>query len=251
MPTTVPAVTTSMKGSPDIVKQGIYDISSVALHKVGERVQLGERVFYYAQAGGSGLNPAVMLQKPAQQANHLNMACPTASAIGKDYVWATLGGTAVTLNQYAEGYLHINTGTNPFIAKIKSHLAQATTNGNVKINLYDPIPVATTTSSKVTLSLNPWSGLIVVPNGGQTGASAGVPLVAVTASYYFWCQTWGPAALLTVGTIVIGGAIAIGGTSDGACGPVTEATAQVCGYGTPLTVNATTTYSQVFLRVAP
>jgi len=242
---------TSMRGSV-IALQSIYETAAVARHTIGARLQLGERVFYYAKNGGAILAPATMAQKIAQVANHITLACPTSSVVGAKHIWVTLGGTAVTANMYAEGYIHVSDATTKFAMKIKSHIAQATVNGNVKINLYDPIPaVVTAASSILALTRNPWDSVIVVPLGGITAMPVGVSLVSVPISEYFWCQTWGPAALGVKGTIVAGDATMLGGTTDGFAGPVGEAVVQKFSWGTAITIMADTKTSLVYLTIAP
>ena len=87
------------------------------------------------------------------------------------------------------------------LCTIKDHAAGTTA---VQVNLKDPIRVAFTAgASTVSCIANAQDGVVVFPTT-QTAAPAGVPPIAVTASYYFWNQVKGPLPVWTYGTVVIG-----------------------------------------------
>ena len=232
---------------PTVVGQSVYEESSTPKAKLGHRLVLGERVFRYGKAGSSNLSRGKMCQGPAPVANHKNIAVAAAAAAGATEITVTLGATAATKNQYAEGYLHVNDANGEGQCyKIKSHPA-GSASGSLTVTLYDPIETALTTSSEVTLTANPFNGVIVAPNGGLTQIVVGVPLIAVTAGYYAWFQTRGPAPVLGQGTLVIGQNVGLGGTADGACGPVSADTTFV--WGKVMQVNASTEYALIWLTL--
>lgn len=245
------AVARSQRHSPTITKQGIYETSSVALHTLGERLEIGDRVFHYAKAGTVALADGKLLQGAIVISTHVDMLVAATSAIGSRKVTVTLGATnAVTENQYAEGYLHFNNEIPEGTAyKIANHPA-ADAAAAVVITLFDPLYKACTISvSKASLTYNPWAGLLVGPTAALTAPPKGVALVDVTASYYFWAQTWGPCAVLTNGTIVAGQNVGWITGADGAVGLMSAyTTAKI---GTVLSVNATTEYSLIDLCIAP
>lgn len=256
--TKVPGQVRSMAREPWVVKQSIYEESSTPLSKVGTRLQLSDgRVFHYAKNGAVALADGVLLQGAAPAANHLNCALAADAAVGDTKVKVTLGATETTLNEYAEGFLSFNdVAPEGTYYKISSHLA-ADASAAVWINLYDPLWKAATTSSEVTLTKNPYDGALIAPNGGFSQIPIGVALIDVTIGYYFWCQTWGPCNVLAQGTIVIAQRVGLGGTADGAVGPMalTEGTPNT-GLGQPevgycMRVNASTEYALIFLRLAP
>ena len=254
----VPGASSSMTGSVFAAKHSIYAYSKVLLadplpHRLGDKLELGDgRIFRYAVNGAVELAPAKAVQGPVPSVGHQAMVCPTASATNDKHVWVTLDSYAATANQYAEGMLHVDSTTTIFGVKIKGHLAQTSSTGNLKINLYDPIPVATTVSSTITLTKNLYDGVVVAPNANLTAAIAGVPLITIPATdatykYGFWCQVGGPCPLYNYGTIVIGQPVGLGGTTDGACGPIAADTTDI--WGVTMRLLAATNTSLVWLKI--
>lgn len=178
------------------------------------------REFVLIQNAGVALVSGNLIQGPVSiGANHQNLTTSTA-AIGATTVTVTLGGTAVTANQYAGGILVFNAGTGiGQTLRIASHPAQATTTGTVVLTLEDPIQVATLTSdTKSTLMLPPYgsangadvrtSGCVVCPTT-LTGPVIGVTVAPIPASTttlptYGFIQTKGVVGLLNDATTAIG-----------------------------------------------
>jgi hypothetical protein len=229
-------------------KMGIYDVSPTLPDggRIGMKLALDDgSVFHLAKAGAVALGAGYMQQSVAPITNHTNLATLVA-AIGSETVTVTLGGTAVVANQYAGGYLHVNDATGVGqIYRISDHPAQANTTGNLVLNLYDSIVVALDATSKCTLTANPYMNVIVAPNGGLTGAACGVPLVAVPIANYCWLKTRRIAPCYTVGTVVVGQPVGLGGTTDGGCGPIGAYTTAT--WGIVAHVNATTKFSLIDL----
>ena len=127
--------------------------------------------------------------------NHTNKAVTAASAIGSKSITLTLGATAATKNQYAEGYLFVNDATGEgYTYKIRTHPAAAAS-GSLTLTLYDPVQVALVAStSEVTLLASPFSS--VTHSATEESVPAGIPPIAVTSGYYLWLQTWGYANCL-------------------------------------------------------
>jgi len=252
MPTTVPFAASSQWSEASVVKQSIYETSSTALARLGTRAVTGDgRVFRYAKAGSSAIAAGVLCQGPAPVANHKNIAVYAAASVGDTLLYVTLAGTSVSANDYAEGYVHAN-NTSPAgnIYKIKSHPdLNVSVSTTLALTLYDPITKAFTTSSKVTLTKSPYNSIVIAPSSGLTQIPVGVPIVDIAAGYYGWVQTWGPCPVLTQGTVVIGQNVGLGGTTDGAIGPVTAATTAVVGWTQQ--VNASTEFSLIYLTIAP
>lgn len=236
------------------IKMGIYEISTTLPDggRLGMALRLDDgREFRLALAGGVALSPGKMCQSVAPVTNHTNMAVYAAANPGDTLVTVTLGGTAVAANDYLWGTLHINDGPGVGQAfKVAGHLAQATTSGQVTINIYDSLDVALTTSSYATLTYNPFWKTVIAPNGGLAAAVCGIPLVPVAIGAYYWSQTKGPAPCLTQGTVIIAEPVGLGGSADGACGPFGSGAAEVtASWGTVLHVNASTKYSLVNLQL--
>ena len=236
---------------PKIFHQGLFEESSVEKHRVGTLRKLSDgRVFAYALNAAVALAAGKLTQSPAPAANWKNIAVAAAAAIGDKRVSVTLGATALTANYLKDGFLHVNDAAGEgHLYKIRGHAA-ADASAAVWIDLYDAIRVALTTSSEVTLTCHPQANVIVLPTTA-TSAPAGIPPIAVTASYYFWNQVKGPAAVLTDGTIVIGQHVRLSDAVAGAVEPLdrdgtAEDEAEV---GTVLQVNADTEYSLINLAV--
>lgn len=172
------------------------------------------------QVGASAIASGLLVQSPASiGANHTGLTASTQAA-GDTTITVTLGGTAVTANQYAGGYVVISAGTGiGQTLRILSHPAQSTTTGTVVLTLEDPISVATSVSdSKASLTLNQYGspngtaitthGVIVCPTtltGRVIGATL-YPLAASTstqASYGFIVKS-GAVGVLNQGGTAIG-----------------------------------------------
>lgn len=230
-----------------MANQSIYEESETQKHKLGERLVLGDRVFRYCKNGAVALAAGKMTQGAAPVANHKNIAWASGGAVNQKKVTLTLGATLATKNQYADGTLHVNDATGEGQTyRIKSHPA-ADSAATLEVTLKDDIIVALVSGSEATLTKNKYDSLVIAPSGGLTSVVVGVPLVAVTAAYYFWACTKGPCAVLTQGTVVIGQNAGLGGTADGAAGPVTPAATDT--WGRVMQVNASTEYSLIDLML--
>ncbi len=178
--------------------QGIHEISTTQLHRIGTRARIEDQVFFYSKSiSASALAPSKLLQVANTVANHDNQAC-LATAAGVKRINTTLGATLATANQYAEGWYVINddgaaTGEG-HAYRIKSHPAIASA-GTAFFELYDEVAVALTTASEYTLVSNHYNG-VFLHAGGQTLMGIGVPCVEVpigsTTPQYFWTQSGGP-----------------------------------------------------------
>ena len=181
----------------------------------------GRDVYRHGKVGASNISKGKLQLAPAPVANHMGLVLVTDQAIGDKSVTATLGGTAATLNQYAEGKLVINAGTGlGQTLSISGHPAQATTTGNLTVKLFERLIAAIDNAdSKVTLVHNTYNGLVEAAS--KTRTAAGVALVSLLAGDYGFVKTKG-----IIGTL-IGSAATLGGrlTSDGStAGAVTDNT---------------------------
>lgn len=240
----------TMRSRYVVPRQSIYEESSVALHSFGDCCALpGERVFTYCKNGAATLADGKVVQGAVPIPLHLNRTVAETAAIGATKVKINFGATAAAANYYAEGYLHFNEAApEGTYYKIKSHL-EIVGSDAVYINLYDPLwKAATITTSYATLTKAKEDSVIVLPNAGATAAIVGVPIIDVTIGYYFWAQTYGPCAVLGQGVLVVGQNVGIGGTNDGAVGPLTAYTTAII--GEVMQVNASTEYSLIFLKIS-
>lgn len=185
--------------SPTIpIDQSIYEVSTAQKARLGTRLVVGDRVFRYALAAGAVPSGVVALGATAVASNAAGICTVKTAATTGATVISISVGTAVTLNQYAEGYLLICDSASAGggqTYRIKSHPAVATnTSGNFV--LYDSIPGAVAAQS-ASLIPNLYSSVAV--GSAAAGMPAGVAPITVASGNYFWLQTWGPAGVLAVG----------------------------------------------------
>lgn len=198
-------------------------------------------------------------QSPAIIANHqhlvvtANTAASTVTGLPATTT-VTLGGTAVTVNQYAGGYGIVYDGTGAGqTLKIASHPAQASTTGNVVITWEDAPVTALDTTSVINLIPNPYTNVIIGPTTA-TGQTVGVGLYPIAASTstvnsFGLIQTKGTVAGLAQGTITVGTPVSISGSVAGAFAQTPYAgnvvTGSILGYAVQAGVD--TKYSAIYL----
>ena len=203
---------------------------------VGSRYDTSDgREVVLVQNGGTAIVPGKLYQSPvAIGANHQNLVVTAYTAptnTSGASVTVTLGGTAVTANQYATGYAVVVTGTGAGqYLKIASHLAQSSTTGSVVINLEDTPVTALDTTSTISLVLNQYgspngaavsTGGVVLASHSSLVQPVGVSFYAIAASSstvptYGFLQTKGIAACLIHGTPAIGLDVGASASVDGA-----------------------------------
>ena len=223
---------------------------------LGARAVIGDRVFRWTRNGSVALTVNRLCQESVVVTGHGgDLAIATAAAINARSVTLTNSTTAITANQYAGGYLWIDNEGHCY--KIKSHPAESTGTGSVVITLEDDDylrAALTTATSNAGLRRNPYDSVVVNPTT-PTGAPVGVTPIAVTASYYFWLQTWGPAAVLTNGTLIVGYMASPGATTAGSVDvyPLNsvDGSGQQPIVGVASRVRPTTEFSLIDLRIAP
>ena len=225
------------------------------LHPYGTRMVLPDgRVFYYGQTDGAQTAGAIC-QSAVGIANHdMDLATNTASA-GDKSVTVTVGGTAVTANQYADGYLYVNDGTGEgHIYKIRQHDA-ISSSGSGAINLYDGDAIATgfAAATIAGLAKNPYKDFIVYPTT-STGHAVGVAATDFDDDDFGWLQTWGPAAVLCDVAFVIGNHVRVSDGTAGSGEPLDRDASnendEVIGVAT-LIAPVTTDYGVVNLTINP
>lgn len=215
---------------------------------LGTLMQLQDgRKYRFASAGGSTLVIGNLLQSAANVANHVDTTA-VASAVGARTPTTTLGATAATANQYAEGYFNVSVapGSGQVYA-VDNHLAVASA-GILTANLAagHAIRVALTTTSRVDLIANPYKSVIQAPATTPTGVTAGAAVSAPTTTQHGWVQTSGMASILTAGTAVLGEPVSTSGTAGAAMPSAAATDAQA---GTVQRVAASTAWSDVNLTI--
>ena len=204
-----------LSADPQGLAQPIYSSSASQLHGLGERAVIGGQVFRYVKAGTTALVVGNALQAPVQDVDHDQLVA-TAAAIGAETITVTTGSSAVTLNQYADGWATI--AVTPGLGyqyPIKGHPAAATT-ATCVLTLGRPVEVALTTSSRVTLTMNPHKGVIQHPVTTASGVPVGGAVYPIAISEFGWIQSNGPGAGLIAGTPAVGQPVTTTGAVAGA-----------------------------------
>ena len=190
------------------VGQGIYQESLSQNSPLGTRLVLNDgRVFVYCLNGAVALDPAKLAQGPVNTSTYTNLADVTVPAKGDTLVSLTNGATTIAANKFDDGYLISDDDTGEGqIYKIKSHTVEAAGSAQVDITLYDSIRVACAAATTYSLTRNPYDQTIIQVASGstQTSRTVGVPLIPVTASYFYWAQTWGDGVGWLNGTEAVG-----------------------------------------------
>jgi hypothetical protein len=175
------------------------------------------RKYRYVKAGAADLVRGNVIQSSAQDTAHQNLAV-AAHAIGVTSIAATLGASAAAVNLYKDGFVYVT--TTPGLGQhypIKGHAAVLSA-GVITVDLCDdsPLQVALTTSSKVSLTRNPCSGVIQSPITTLTGSVVGVAVHPITTLQFGWVGVNGEFPTLIAGTPGVGLAVVVPATVAGA-----------------------------------
>jgi len=242
------------KNDQSVVIEG-SDGDQFAVHTVqslghGQEMRFPDgRRFRYARAGAVAVVPGKLYQAPIPVADHV-LQTVAAAAVGARTVAMTLGGTAVTADQYRDGYLVVDLASNTgfgYIYQINAHPAQdASSTFNIPLRSAVQVAIATTANS-VSLVPNNYAGVILSVVATPTACCAGVSVKAIPIGQFGWIQIAGNVPVLCTGTMVIG-TTAITGTTTGAIIAESSAaslTLPVLGYINRVAV--TTAYSTITL----
>lgn len=232
--------------------QGIMEISATAKEMLGTlRILQDGRKFRYALAGTTALVAGKMGQAAAIASGRMNQAITTAAAIGTTCLTLTVtAGEAIAENALVGGFLQINDAAGEgYQYLITSNSAITAARTSIVITIENPgIRKALTTSSEYTLAHSPWSG--VVESATEEALPVGIPPVDVTASYYYWAQTAGPALALIAGTPAVGSMLTLSSTAGAltAINATLDIDQPICGISWG-TVGVATEYKPVFLKL--
>lgn len=237
----------------------VYEISAEPRQELGARLELDDgRVFRYAKAGSTALIAGYVQQSAAtigSTTEQVNMTVTVAGAVGKNSVTITAVTDAITANLFKDGYLVTYDGTatqgGGQTYKIQSNGACGAA-GNFAVTTYDPFIVAISTSAKAAVCKNPYDSVVIWAYATFTGIPVGVPLVAVTASYYCWLQTWGICGVWVDSTaaLTVGADVVMSNAVDGSVEP-DDAAKAYAHIGYALAAGAGSKCVPIFLRLAP
>jgi hypothetical protein len=220
MPTEIPQARYQVLTTPPIMVGDPQ--SGLFVPTVGQQFRLGQgladnhgRMFRYCKNAAVQLEAALMAQSEAINAN-------VTSEVQTGYTTA-IGDTSITVlvttsngisdGELADGHLVTQDGTGEGYAYPIRWNEWVTSDTVMRIDLYEPIRVATAATSEFTLVKNTHSDVIVMPTT-VTGVAVGVPNMVVPASYYFWAQTKGPCPMIVDAgdTLVVGALAGVPGT---------------------------------------
>ena len=172
----------------------IASSSTTPLYPLGTRLEYGDNVYRYAKAGGN-IGSALMVH--ARAIDEGDIAVQASFTAGGKTISIT-AATTITANTFDEGYLIItknngNSARSGGAFRVKSHSAGS---GTQTVTLYDPVNVGLTTSCKVTLIANKYSGVILAAATITAEIIGVTPVIKennnqVAANDYFWLQTHG------------------------------------------------------------
>ena len=188
--------------------QGLYAQSEHAKEAIGTlRVLHDGTKWRYCRAGANALTVGRAVMAAAVANGVTDQNCASAHAIGDTQVTETItAGVAYAENYFAGGWLHINDATGEGYAyPIQSSTAVGIAGTSITVTLTRPIVVATVAvTTQFSLAHNPCMAVVHSTAGTGAGKMVGVTARAVTAQYYFWAQTAGPAIVLADGTPAVG-----------------------------------------------
>ena len=172
------------------------------------------REFKYALNGGSAISSGKLASSAAMIGNHDMDLTTAAASVGDTSITVTLGGTAATKDQYADGYIYTNDGTGQGqIYRIASNPA-ADSSATLAVTLAsnDAVSVALDSTTESGLAVNPYSGIVVSPTS-VTNRTLGVTATDIAANAYGFVQTKGLASVLVSGTVVAGEPLRVAGAT--------------------------------------
>ncbi len=221
--------------------------SSTKLHRLGSIGETADgRVYRYTRAAAVALVAGNLNINADLVANHVNCTVAAAVAKGALEVTATLGATAATLDQYRDGFMTVNDEAGEGIVYAVNGNMAADSAGVIKVTLNEPIEVALTTSSQVTLKYHTYDN-VIISIADQADQPVGIANTAVTASYYCWLQTRGECAVLADEAVSKGLALTIGSSTVGAVEAVDAVAEAVVGIASEALVD--TEYRSAFLTL--
>lgn len=241
---------TQLTGNIQVTGADILSNSSTQLMPLGTYAEtIDGRGFRYAKIGATstvvGKVYAAAAWDATNQAPVGGLAVAVAAAIGDTQVTLTVGTLAANL--MAGGYLATGiTGGVGYIYSIKGNTVASTTS---VIYLNDPIVVALTTSSKVTLVKHPYDQVIVSPGGPSTGQPVGVATSIITNAQFGWLQTYGACTVLAgVATSISLPGVPVT-VSASTAGSVIVSTAILPTIGWAMQLMTATEYNLVYLTI--
>lgn len=188
---------------------------------VGTRMHVPDgRVFRLAQATATaiGVGRAVQACQPDMRVRNKGIAAHDgANTITLAGVNTSAGLASLLAGDYAEGMLYVvSGGGSGYVYRVESNAAADASTNTLKILIEaDSIVGLVHNTTRVTLLKNRFRD-VALADAPPSAAVIGVTPVAVTASYYFWLQTHGAAAVLQEGALAVNRPVAASRLTSGA-----------------------------------
>ena len=209
------------------------------------------RRFRYGGAltGGTAIVVGKLYQAAIPVGDHV-LQTASAAAVGDTLVSLVLGATAVTVDQYRDGYLVVDLASNTgfgYMYQIAPH-GDVAASGTFRIPLREKVQVAiATTANSVSLVPNNYNGIILAVATTPTAVLVGVAAKAIAAGSFGWIQVAGTCMCLTTGTLVKGTTCYPSTTTGAVLAQATATDLQTQNVGTVTRVAVTTAYSTICL----
>ena len=203
-----------------------YEESSTPLFPIGTMLIDADRKWVYCYDSGAGCGISAIVQSAARvhAEQDDDIVVGEAAAIGA-YAAELVetdnldGSPNNSANDFAEGYMIVNDAAGEGqLYKIVENDDLGADEADCTFTFYDPLTIALTTSSECGLIRSPYYR-VLESKAVVTGKVIGVPLIEVTASYYFWCQCAGPAPV-DCNTAIALGTMAVAGTTAAQADPM-------------------------------
>lgn len=249
-------------GIRTLAEQDINTVSTTQNSQLGAvgATADGRRYRYVKFGGTATIAPGLFVQTPALTANYQALVLTATAtsggntvaqlATGSTSLVVTLAGTAVTQDQFAEGFIDVIVGgasadTGHYSYRIRGNTAQTSTTGLVTVFLAEATRHTTAlvpASDTANLRISDFSGVV---SSTTAAVSAGLTVMPVpntsTVTNYGWVQTYGNCAVLNDagGTITVGGAFGQSTTTAGNVKAATASTVPILGI-TKIAISAST-----------
>jgi hypothetical protein len=189
--------------------------TSAQFHPLGTKMILPDgRIYYYAENSSAAITTGGQVVDGIQAVVAHDMDLVAAAASAEATSFTTTTSLTTTKDQYAGGYVYINDGPGQGeVYSVRSNTLVSSAAG-LSITIEDDGGLATalTTDTRFGLMYSPYKDIKIKDGQGGTETTGviGVTAMPVTADYFCWVQTSGPAAVLMGAQVaVVGDAIAV------------------------------------------
>lgn len=215
----------SLSAPRQLYETGVASVDTEARVELGAvgSVDNGDQ-WRYVGTGSSAVVANSLVVAGARVAAHQNIVVANGVAVGGRSLTVTLGATASTQDQYAQGYLEVVSGTGAGTVFSVSGNSATVASGVATVVLAQPATVALDATSHVNLVANDYAN---VQNSATASEVLGVALTAIPANSWGWIKTRGEVLVTASAAVSQGAAIQQDTTNAGDVVTATSATYQV------------------------